>query len=66
MRISMKNLFILYKLIINKGDEEKIIAQISLEENPKENKDQRISTISTNFENTENEENKLDCEKIKQ
>ena len=57
----MKNLLILYNLIINKGDEEKIIAQISLVENPEGNKDQRISTLSTNFENIENEENKFDC-----
>ena len=57
----MKNLLILYNLIINKGDEEKIIAQISLVENPEGNKDQRISTLSTNFENIENEENTFDC-----
>ena len=57
----MKNLLILYNLIINKGDEEKIISQISLVENPEGNKDQRISTLSTNFENIENEENKFDC-----
>ena len=56
----MKNLLLLYKLIMNKGDEEKIRAQIKLVENPEENKDKGISIISSNFENSDNEENKFD------
>ena len=58
----MKNLLLLYNLIISKEDEEKIKCQIKILENSEENKDQRLSFVSTNFENIDNEDRKLNGE----
>ena len=58
----MKNLLLLYNLIISKEDAEKIKCQIKMLENSEEYKDQRLSSVSTNFENIDNEERKLNGE----
>lgn len=55
----MKNLLLLYNLIISKEDEEKIKLQIMMLEKPEELKDQKIRAVSTLFENIHNDENKL-------
>ena len=55
----MKNLLLLYNLIISKEDAEKIKCQIKMLENSEEYKDQRLSSVSTNFENIDNEERKI-------
>ena len=59
----MKNLLLLYNLIISKGDEEKIKCQIKMLGNFEEYKSQRLSSVSNNFENIDNEDRKLNAEK---
>jgi len=44
----MKNLFLLYNLIMSKADEQKIMSQIKMLENPEDLKDQ---SLSFKFEN---------------
>ena len=52
----MKNLFLLYNFIMSKADEQKIMSQIKMLENPEDLKDQRLSSVSTNFESTDNDD----------
>ena len=52
----MKNLFLLYNFIMSKADEQKIMSQIKMLENPEDLMDQRLSSISTNFESTDNDD----------
>ena len=59
----MKNLLLLYNLIISKGDKEKIKCQIKMLGNFEEYKSQRLSSVSNNFENIDNEDRKLNAKK---
>ena len=52
----MKNLFLLYNFIMSKADEQKIMSQIKMLENPEDLKDQRLSSVSKNFESTDNDD----------
>ena len=54
----MKNLFLLYNFIMSKADEQKIMSQIKMLENPEDLKEQRLSSVSTNFESTYNDDKK--------